>query len=75
MRKHFFFFLLSFLIGQIILAQSTEVLTIRKYDHENAANVLSEFTAFLSLPNVAKDTFTIRKNTFFIMEMMKKKGI
>jgi acetylornithine deacetylase/succinyl-diaminopimelate desuccinylase-like protein len=75
MRKHFFFFLLIFLIGHIVLAQSTEVLTIRKYDHENAANILSEFTAFLSCPNVAKDSETIEKNTFFIMEMMKKKSI
>jgi len=75
MRKYFFFFLLIFLIGHIVLAQSTEVLTIRKYDHENAANILSEFIAFLSCPNVAKDSETIEKNTFFIMEMMNKRGI
>jgi acetylornithine deacetylase/succinyl-diaminopimelate desuccinylase-like protein len=75
MSKHFFLFLLSFLIGQIVLAQSTEVLTIRKYDHENAFNILSEFTAFLSQPNVAKDSVTILKNTSFVMEMMNKRGI
>lgn len=75
MRKPIFFFLLSFLIGQFISAQSPEVLAIRKYGNKNAGNIINEFSEFLSLPNVAADPAGQQKNAAFIMSMMNKRGI
>ena len=75
MRKGFFFFVLVFLIDQIVSAQSPEVLTIRKYGNKNAGNIINEFAEFLSLPNVAADPVGQQKNAGFIMAMMNKRGI
>jgi acetylornithine deacetylase/succinyl-diaminopimelate desuccinylase-like protein len=75
MRKYFFFFLLSSLVGQSVTAQSPEVLTIRKYGNKNAGNIVNEFSEFLSLPNVAADPIGQQKNAAFIMAMMNKRGI
>jgi acetylornithine deacetylase/succinyl-diaminopimelate desuccinylase-like protein len=75
MRKRFFFFLLGFLTGQLVSAQSPEVLTIRKYGNKNAGNIIKEFSEFLSLPNVAADPAGQQKNATFIMAMMNKRGI
>jgi len=75
MRKGFFFFVLVFLIDQIVSAQSPEVLTIRKYGNKNAGNIINEFAEFLSLPNVAADPAGQQKNAGFIMAMMNKRGI
>lgn len=75
MRQYSFFFLLSFLIQQSVLAQSAEVLRIKKYETENAGNIIKEFSEFLYLPNVAADPIGLQKNAAFIMEMMTKRGI
>jgi len=75
MRKSSFFFVLVFLIDQIVSAQSPEVLTIRKYGNKNAGNIINEFAEFLSLPNVAADPAGQQKNAGFIMAMMNKRGI
>ncbi|SFD49305.1 Acetylornithine deacetylase/Succinyl-diaminopimelate desuccinylase [Chitinophaga sp. CF118] len=75
MRKTFFFFLLSFLIDQLVSAQTPEVLAIRKYGNRNAGNIINEFSEFLSLPNVAADPAGLQKNATFIMAMMNKRGI
>src|SRR5882757_8389301 len=75
MRKQVFLFFLSFLASQLVSAQSPEVLTIRKYGHQNAGPIISEFSAFLSLPNVAADPAGQQKNAAFIMAMMNKRGI
>jgi acetylornithine deacetylase/succinyl-diaminopimelate desuccinylase-like protein len=75
MKKFFFFFLLSFSINGSVSAQSPEVLKIKKYGTENAGNIIKEFFAFLSLPNVASDPIAQQKNADFIMEMMTKRGI
>ncbi len=75
MRTHFLCFLLSLLAGQFISAQSPELLAIRKYGNKNAGKIISEFTEFLSLPNVAADPMGQQKNAAFIMEMMNKRGI
>ena len=74
-RKRFFFFLFGFLIGQLVLAQSPGVLTIRKYVHQNAGNIIREFSEFLSFPNVAADPVGQQKSAAFIMAMMNKRGI
>jgi acetylornithine deacetylase/succinyl-diaminopimelate desuccinylase-like protein len=75
MRKHFLFFLLSFLINQFASAQSPEVLLIRKYATVNAGSMINEFSEFLSLPNVAADPEGQQKTAAFIMTMMNKRGI
>ena len=75
MRKPFFFFLLIFLFAQSLSAQSPDVLTIRKYGNKNAGTIISEFTEFLSLPNVAADPAGQQKNAAFIMSMMNKRGM
>jgi acetylornithine deacetylase/succinyl-diaminopimelate desuccinylase-like protein len=75
MKKCFFLFFLCFLIVRLVWAQSPNVLTIRKYGHQNAGNIFSEFAAFLSLPNVAADPAGQQNNAAFIMDMMNKRGI
>jgi acetylornithine deacetylase/succinyl-diaminopimelate desuccinylase-like protein len=75
MRKHFIFLFFSFQIGQFTLAQSPEVLTVRKYTQQNAGTIISEFAEFLSVPNVAADRAGLQKNAAFVMDMMNKRGI
>lgn len=75
MRKCFFFLLLCFLTNQLVCAQSTEVLKIREYGSKNAERIMSEFSTFLSIPNVAADPIGQQKNAAYIMEMMNKRGI
>ena len=60
---------------QLASAQSQEVLTVRKYREQNAGNIINEFVNFLTIPNLARDTTNILKNTGFIMQMMSKRGI
>ena len=74
-KKPFFILLLFCLAGQFIWAQSPTVLTVRKFGQQQAGTIISEFTAFLSLPNVARDTVNIQKNAIFIRDMMQKRGI
>jgi acetylornithine deacetylase/succinyl-diaminopimelate desuccinylase-like protein len=57
------------------MCQSTGLQAIRKYSSEQAVNIITEFVNFLAIPNLAKDTVNIQKNTAFIMDMMKKRGI
>jgi acetylornithine deacetylase/succinyl-diaminopimelate desuccinylase-like protein len=75
MRKYIVFFFLTFLIGQLVSAQSPGVLTIRKYRNQNAGNIVNEFSTFLSFPNVAADPAGQQKNAAFIMAMMNRRGI
>ncbi|HEY0678962.1 MAG TPA: M20/M25/M40 family metallo-hydrolase [Chitinophagaceae bacterium] len=75
MRKHFLFFHLVLLMGQLVSAQSPEVLTLRKYVKKNAGNIMSEFSEFLSFPNVAAEPIGQQKTAAFIVAMMNKRGI
>lgn len=63
-------FCLEFLSGQ-----STETLKVREYRSNNERSIIDEFISFLSIPNIASDTFNIQKNAAFIMEMMRRRGI
>jgi len=74
-RTQFFILALSFLISQLGSAQSAEIMTIRKFTKKNAGNIINEFSAFLSLPNVAADPGGQQKNAAFIMTMMNNRGI
>jgi len=75
MKKTTFFFLLFILFFQTVSAQSPEVLSIRKQVLQNSGNILTEYSQFLSLPNVAADPVNLQKNADFIMEMMNQRGI
>ena len=46
----------------------------RAYRQANEAAILREFTALLSLPNVASDSVNIRRNAALLMEMLRKRG-
>jgi len=70
MRKHLFFFLTVFLMSESASAQS-----IRQYTNQNTPTILSEFSEFLSIPNVAADPAGLQKSAAFIMTMMNKRGI
>jgi uncharacterized membrane protein len=47
--------LLFILTTQLLTAQSVESLKIKKYTQKNAHKIITEFSDFLSLPNVASD--------------------
>jgi acetylornithine deacetylase/succinyl-diaminopimelate desuccinylase-like protein len=75
MKKCFLLFSIAFLLHQAARAQSSEVISIRKYRSENAGKIISEFSEFLLLPNIATDPVGLQKNAAFIMTMMEKRGI
>jgi len=75
MKKYFAFAVFIFLAGHLALAQSPELLTIRKYGNENAGAIINEFTGLLALPNVAANPAGQQKTAAFIMDMMQKRGI
>lgn len=75
MKKYLFIFLLNILIVESISAQSSESQKIKKYNTDNADNIIKEFAEFLYLPNVAIDPVGQQKNADFIMAMMTKRGI
>ena len=75
MKKHVLVFLLILHAGHTLLAQSVGAQATRKYVNEQADNIIREFVNFLAIPNIAKDTVNIQKNTVFIMDMMTRRGI
>jgi len=75
MKKYFALTVFIFLAGQLVLAQSPELLTIRKYGNENAGTIINEFTGLLAIPNVAANPAGQQKTAAFIMDMMNKRGI
>jgi acetylornithine deacetylase/succinyl-diaminopimelate desuccinylase-like protein len=75
MKKITALVLLSLFANQLVSAQSSEVLAIRKYGTQHADKMIREFAAFLAIPNIARDTVHIKKNAAFIMDMMTERGI
>src|ERR1044072_918848 len=65
--------LVLFLAGAV-LGQSTPE-KVREYRKAHEHEILKEFTALLSIPNVASDTQNIRRNAALIAEMMKQRGL
>ena len=57
-----------------VFAQNTQQ-KVRDYRRANEHQILKEYLALLSIPNVASDTPNIRKNAGFIAEMMKQRGL
>ena len=74
-NQYAFLLLITLFMGEFVAGQSPEVLTIRNYGTKNADNIISEFSAFLSIPNVAADAAGQQKTAAFIMAMMTKRGI
>ncbi len=70
LRSILFLVLLPF----AVFAQTTQE-KVRDYRKSNEHQFLKEFTALLSIPNVAADTDNIRKNAALIVEMMKQRGL
>ena len=66
--------LLLVLLPTTALAQSTQD-KVRDYRRANEQRILNEYLALLSIPNVASDTPSIRRNAEFIAEMMKQRGL
>lgn len=58
-----------------VAAQGNVQLKARAYRQQNEHRILKEFVDLLSIPNVASDQVNIRKNAFFIVEMMKRRGL
>lgn len=75
MKRHYKLAIIILLIGGTIKAQSKETLKIRNYTKQNSQEIINEFTAFLSIPNVVAEPLDLQKNTGFIMSMLKKRGI
>ena len=75
MKKNTTLVLLLLIASHLVSAQSAEVLAIRKYRTQHADKMIREFAAFLSIPNIARDTGNIKKNAAFIMDLMKERGI
>ena len=66
--------LLLLLLPISVFAQTTQD-KVREFRRANEHQILHEFTALLSIPNVASDTENIRKNAALIVEMMKQRGL
>src|SRR5436190_9399231 len=61
-------------LSQSTLAQISEN-GIQRYRREHEQQILREFVALLSIPNVASDRENIRRNAAHIFEMMKQRGL
>ena len=48
---------------------------VREFRTAHEREIISEYLALLSIPNVAADTQNIRRNAEFIAEMMKQRGL
>src|SRR5260370_42599729 len=57
------------------LAQSNDQQRVREYRRTNEQQILKEFIALLSIPNVAADRDNIRRNANLIVEMMQRRAL
>ena len=55
MKKFTPIIVLSILATQLLSAQSSESLKIKKQTQQNAKEIINEFTTFLRIPNVAEN--------------------
>jgi acetylornithine deacetylase/succinyl-diaminopimelate desuccinylase-like protein len=68
---------IPFLIFLIALAISTSFAqsAVRDYRRAHERQIIDEFVRLLTIPNVASDRENIRRNSQFILEMMKRRGL
>jgi len=70
--------LLAALLATAVSAQTTPQAAqekVRDYRRAHEHEILKEYLALLSIPNVASDTQNTRRNAEFIAEMMKQRGL
>ena len=67
--------LLSLLLPAPLVAQSNDQPQVREYRRTNEQQILKEFIALLSIPNVAADRDNIRRNASLIVEMMQRRAL
>src|SRR3954467_13326497 len=73
--KRIYFILIPLLFLYIVTDAQTTQSKIKQYYQENQVKLIAEYKDFLSIPNIAADTVNIRRNTEFILKMMKDRGI
>jgi len=55
--------------------QSPDMLKVRNWRTQQEPTLIQEFAAFLAIPNVASDSFGIRRNAAFIQQLMQERKI
>ena len=69
-------FLLAFLFTlSALIGQNGPLSKVTAFHQKRQHALLTEYAAFLSLPNTMNDTASLTANAYFIMDMMKKRGI
>ena len=69
-------FLLAFLFTlSALIGQNGPLSKVTAFHQKRQHALLTEYAAFLSLPNTMNDTASLTANGHFIMDMMKKRGI
>ena len=82
MKKILFFFF-SLAVSSVLYSQNTTLPTnsvsaiskVTAFHQKHQHALLTEYAAFLSLPNTMNDTASLTENAHFIMDMMKKRSI
>lgn len=62
-------------VGATPFAQSPVTHQIREYRQANEHRLITDFVQLLSIPNVAADTVSIRKNADYLVAEMQKRGL
>jgi hypothetical protein len=62
-------------IALVLLAASAQAQDIRAYRQSHEKEILAEYTALLSIPNVASDKANIARNAQFIVQALAKRGV
>jgi acetylornithine deacetylase/succinyl-diaminopimelate desuccinylase-like protein len=70
-----FLLLLTLFISHSARAQKLPLSEIRKYRADHEHEILKEFMAFLSVPNVPSEPGALERNASLIMDMMRARGI
>ena len=58
-----------------MLAAQTPATAVRTYTSAHKAELVSQFTDLLSIPNVATDPVNLRRNADRLVEMLRKRGV
>jgi acetylornithine deacetylase/succinyl-diaminopimelate desuccinylase-like protein len=74
MKKVTIFSALLLLLVVRVIAQNP-IHAVKDHIHEQSNTIIEEFSAFLSIPNLASDAINMQKNADFIRDMMHRRGI
>ncbi|MFN7279995.1 MAG: peptidase M20, partial [bacterium] len=67
--------MISLLIPAIAFAQQETAMKVRNWRAAREATLLTDYKAFLSIPNVAADTSGLKANAQWIMDRLKANGV